>query len=207
MKGKKQIIPLIQCIFVALSFFVVDFSLRFFTRWLGYYSIFELAPSLFSLCWIAIFIVFLSIMPRKLGRIVYAVWYSIWCIYILTQYVYYLIFNKFFFLSDILHAGEGGKYLDYAANVIDANFFIMLVLFVAMGILGFLFFPHFSQIMNKRKRGILRCSLTICACIGMLLIPCLYTEDEQALFFSSKYEYNQLTIPTKALPFSPTVLG
>lgn len=193
MKIKKQIIQLSRCAFVAFTFFMVDFSLRFFTRWLGYYSIFELAPSLFSLCWIAIFLTFLSLFPRRIGRIIYAVFYGLWAIYSSIQYVYYLIFNKFFFLSDILHASEGGKYLDYAVNVVDANFFIMLVLFVAMGILGFLFFPYFSQIMNKLKRNILRCSLVICACIGMLLIPCLYTEDEQALFFSSKYEYNQFT--------------
>ena len=193
MKGKKQIIPLIQCIFVALTFFVVDFSLRFFTRWLGYYSIFELAPSLFSLCWIAIFIVALSMMPQKIGRIIYVVWYSIWSIYILIQYVYCLIFNKFFFLSDIQNASEGKQYLNYVVDVISINFFVMLVLFMAMGILGFLLFPNFSQFVNKLKRNILRCALAVCACIGMLLIPFLYTENEQALFFSSKYEYAQFT--------------
>lgn len=193
MKDKKQIIVLVQCAFVAFTFFFVDFSLRFFTRWLGYYSIFELAPSLFSLCWIVIFIVFLSIMPRKLGRIVYAVWYSIWCVYVLIQYVYYLIFNKFFFLSDIQYAGEGGNYLSYVLDVLNRNVFILVVLFLALGLIGFKYFPEFSLIGSKQLRAVLRSGLIVVSCVGVLLIPSLHTENKEAPFLSAHYEYNSFT--------------
>lgn len=182
-----------RCILIAITFFVIDFSLRFVTRWLGYYSIFELAPSLFSVCWISVFMVIFSLLPRWAGRIVYAVLYGVWAVYAVIQYVYYLIFNKFFFLSDIQNANEGSDYLNYVLDVIDAKSAGMLALFIMLGVAGFLLFPDFKHIGNKRLRGILRGGLIAYACAGMILIPSLYTENEQSLFFSSKYEYEQFT--------------
>lgn len=192
-KDKKQFLHLSRCVFVALTFFAVDFSLRYFTRWLGYYSIFELAPSLFSVCWIALFMVLLSLMPWKAGRIVYAVLYGIWSIYAVIQYAYYLIFNKFFFLSDIQNASEGSDYLNYVLQVIDANFFIMLGMLTGLGVIGFVLFPNFQKIGNKLIRLFLRGGLVIFSCLGMIFIPTLYSVNEQALFFSSQYEYEQFT--------------
>lgn len=193
MKKKLCIVNLLKCVFVGLSFFVIDFTLRFFTRWLGYYSIFELAPSLFSLCWIAIFVVVLSLLPRKVGRIMYAVWYGVWSIYTLIQYVYYLIFNKFFFLSDILYASEGGNYLDYVSDVINVQFWMMLGLFFVVGVVGCMMFPDFLQIGSKRRRNILRIGLVVCSCVGSAAIPQMLTENLESPFLSSKYEYSQFT--------------
>lgn len=193
MTRKQQIIELIRCVFVALTFFIVDICLRYFTRSLGYYSIFELAPSLFSLCWIAVFIVVLSLIPRKAGQIIYAILFGVWSIYAVIQYAYFLIFNKFFFLSDVLNASEGGNYLNYVTDTFNGYLFLMLGLFLALGIAGFFLFPNFHIIRNKLWRNVLRCILAVCSCAGILLIPSLYTEDEQALFFSSKYEYEIFT--------------
>lgn len=193
MKDNKLISQLLRCVFVAGAFFAVDFSLRFFTRWLGYYSIFELAPSLFSLCWIGIFVVLLSLFPRRTGRVAYAVLYGVWAVYAVIQYIYYLIFNKFFFLSDIQNASEGGDYLNYVADVLNGPFFAMIVLFLILGLIGFWIFPDFEQIGRKCGRNIARALLIAVSCAGMLLTPTLYTENEQALFFSSKYEYEQFT--------------
>lgn len=198
MNGKKKIskeltLELLKCVYIALSFFMLDAMLRYFTRWLGYYSIFELPPSLFSLCWIFIFITALSLMPHKVGRIVYVIWYGAWAIYSVAQYIYYLIFDKFFFLSDIQYASEGGAYLSFVADVFNADVCIMLGLFVVLGIAGFFLFPGFQKIGNRIARNVLRTGLIVSACIGMVSIPALYTINNEALFFSSKYEYEQFT--------------
>lgn len=195
MKIKKQIIQLIRCAFVAFTFFVVDFSLRFFTRWLGYYSIFELVPSLFSLCWIAIFLTFLSLFPRRIGRIIYIIIYGFWAIFSSIQYVYYLIFGKFFFLSDIRYASEGGDYLNFVMDVLNGSVFLLLGLFLVLGIVGFAIFPNFSELGNKVIRNFLRIGLLTCGCIGFLLIPSLFSENKDAPFLSSKYEYEQFSNP------------
>lgn len=142
---KQTIIQLLCCIPVAVSFFVLDFTLRYVTRWLGYYSIFELAPSLFSLCWIGIFMVILSVFPRNTGRIVYAVLYGIWAVYAVCQYVYYLIFNKFFFLSDMVNAGEGAAYMRFVLDSINLHAVIMVIVFLLLGILGVIFSLIFGE--------------------------------------------------------------
>lgn len=190
---KETIKQLLRCIPVAGSFFALDFSLRWFTRWLGYYSIFELAPSLFSLCWIGIFMVVLSLFPRTTGRIVYAVLYGVWAIYSLCQYIYYLIFSKFFFLSDMVNAGEGAAYLDFVWDALNINVFLMAVLFVGMGITGFLLFPDFRKLGQRISRNILRGALVVLSCTGVVLIPGLYKDNPDAQFFSSKYEYGEFT--------------
>lgn len=193
MKNNKWIGQVIRCIFIAITFFVLDFTLRFFTRWLGYYSIYELAPSLFTICWSVIFIVILSLMPHKIGRIVYAVLYGVWAIYAVIQYVYYLIFDKFFFLSDIQNASEGGNYLNYVGDILNTHFFFILLAFIGLGVTGFLLFPDFRLIGTRLIRNALRGTLLVIACTAMLFIPNGYEENEQALFFSSKYEYEQFS--------------
>lgn len=193
MKVNKSIKELLRCVLVALSFFAVDFTLRYLTRWLGYYSIFELAPSLFTICWSAVFIVVLSLFPRKIGRIVYAVWYGIWTAYAVAQYIYYLIFDKFFFLSDIQNATEGADYLNFVSDVLDRNVFIFLGICLLLNVVGFFLFPDWHAIGTKAVRRVARIGVLVCSCAAMLLIPSLYTHNEQALFFSSKYEYEQFT--------------
>lgn len=193
MKYKKQINPLIRCVFIALTFFIIDFSLRYLTRWLGYYSIFEFAPTFFSLCYIEAFVVLLSLLPRKVGRIVYVGAYAICAIYSLIQYIYYLIFDKFFFVTDIQYAGEGNDYLNYVIEVLNGNVLIMLVIFLIFGIAGFLVFPNFKDIGSKLTRNVLRISLLGCGCIGLFLIPSLYSENEEVPFLSSQYEYEQFS--------------
>lgn len=193
MKDKKWIGQLLRSVFVAMTFFAVDFTLRYFTRWLGYYSIFELPPSLFSVCWICFYVIILSLFSRKIGRIVYAISYSVWAVYSLIQYIYYLIFDKFFFLSDIANAGEGAAYLDFVWGALDLNVAIMAALFLGMGIVSVLIYPEFKKPGTTMHRNIVRGVLAAIACAGMVLIPTLYTDSEEAQFFSSKYEYREFT--------------
>lgn len=191
---KQTIIQLLCCIPVAVSFFVLDFTLRYVTRWLGYYSIFELAPSLFSLCWIGIFMVILSVFPRNTGRTVYAVLYGIWAVYAVCQYVYYLIFNKFFFLSDMVNAGEGAAYMRFVLDSINLHAVIMVIVFLLLGILGVIFFPDFRRIGIRCSRGFLRVFLSVAAVAGLCFTPSLYGEDSNAMeFYTPKYEYQNYT--------------
>lgn len=182
-----------KCIFIGVIFFALDMTLRILTRWLGYYSIYELAPSLFSICWILLFIVGLSLLPRKAGRITYAVLFGVWATYCVCQYIYYLIFDKFFFLSDIRNATEGAGYLSYVSDVLNINTVYMVGGSLLLGVAGFLLFPNFEKIGTKLVRRFFRVAICIISCIAMLIIPKLYTHNEQALFFSSQYEYEQFT--------------
>lgn len=190
---KVIISELLKCFYIVFSFFALDAALRVLTRWLGYYSIYELPPSLFSLCWSAIFLVLLSLLPQKAARIVYACFYGLWAVYAVVQYVYYLIFDKFLFISDFTYAAEGGDYFDYVANILNIKVFASVILFIAIGIIGFFLFPDVKKISVAFKRNIARGGVATISLICMFFIPCLYTDNSEALFFSSKYEYEQFT--------------
>ena len=193
MKINKNIEQLLKCIIIGGTFFSVDFLLRVYTRWLGYYSIYELAPSLFSICWIMIFIAALSVLPHTAGRITYISLYSVWAIYSVCQYIYYLIFNKFFFLSDVRNLSEGKHYAEYIFDIITTDFFLLLIILIALGIFGFFLYPNFREFSTTKIRNRIRAIFMIAALIGIINIPTLYKENKQALFFSSKYEYEQFT--------------
>ena len=184
---------MLRSVLIAGTFFGPDASLRCVTRWLGYYSIFELAPSLFSLCWICIFVVILSLFPRRTGRIIYLLWYGVWAVYAAAQYIYYLIFNKFFFLTDMANAAEGAAYLDFVWDVLNHNVWLQIILFLVMGTVGFMQFPDFRKLGNVKSRRILRGVLTAVGCIGIAAVPSLYTDHAEGNFFSSTYEYEQFT--------------
>lgn len=191
-KHKSVISELLKCIYIVFSFFALDVVLRILTRWLGYYSIYELPPSLFSLCWAVIFLVLLSLLPKKTARIVYACLYGLWAIYTVVQYVYYLIFDKFLFISDFTYAAEGGDYFDYVADILNIKVFASAILFIAIGIIGFFLFPDVKKISVVLKRNIARSGVAAISLICMFFIPSMYT-DSIFPFFSSKYEYEQFT--------------
>lgn len=191
---KNTLIEILKCIFIAITFFIPDAALRFLTRWLGYYSIYELAPSLFSVCWCAVFIVVLSLFSQRLGRIIYAVWYTIWAIYSVCQYIYYLIFNKFFFLSDIANAGEGAAYMNFIYATINLHTVTMAILLLMLGILGSILFPNFRKIGNRTHRNVLRCCLSISAVISLFCTPFLFAQDRtDVAFYSPEHEYANFT--------------
>lgn len=194
MLNKTTLTEIGKCVFIATTFFALDAALRFLTRWLGYYSIFELPPSLFSVCWIAIFVVILSLFPQKTGRVVYAAWYTIWAVYTICQYIYYLIFDKFFFLSDIANAGEGVAYLNFVRDSIDIPAVIMVIVAIILGILGVIFFPDFYSIGTKRRIYSIRFLLGTAALAGLCFIPSLYRQDSTAMeFYTDKYQYKHFT--------------
>lgn len=190
MKGNKfNATEIIKVVYLFISFFAVDALIRIMTRWLGYYSIYKIAPSLFSLCWICIIIVSLSLFPRKVGRIIYIIFYAILAIYSIIQYIYYLIFDKFLFFSDLQNASEGGEFLEYAFDVIDKTSVIYIIVFLLIGIMGWMFYPKFSR---KKKSYVVRGNMLIISCLGIAFIPQIYKLDTNAAM-NSYVEYRSFT--------------
>lgn len=181
---------------IGVSFLLIDFLLRFFTRWLGYYSIFELIPSIFSMCWVMIIIIMISALPKTLRKIVFCGMFGFYAFYAIAQYVYYLIFNKFFYISDIRNASEGMRYIDYVLENLDGSFWGMLVVLMLLLIGCLIFFPEPEYEKQKYKKSYLfKVTLIATSCIIMNLLPAMYTSNDQFLFLSEEYEYEQFSNP------------
>ncbi len=92
----------------------------------------------FSLLWVSVILfVCIVILPKKSGRITYIISNSVFIILSLCQYVYFKIFDQFFWLKSIALAGEGAEYLSFALKYVDlklllcTGFAVLLMIFAA----------------------------------------------------------------------------
>ncbi len=82
----------------------------------------EVAEMAFTLTWIFI-IIFLCVflLPRRIGKVLFAIISGFFIIFSFSQYIYYKIFDQFFWLKSVTLAGEGAAYFIYAIKLIDAK--------------------------------------------------------------------------------------
>lgn len=110
-------------VFIALlPFFFSDLQLRFLltqkmTSGLFLYAVsfgftFLIASFVVLVCWLFI--------PKNAGKIVYAGLSSVFIVLSFSQYLYFKIFKKFFWLKTIMLSKEATAYLDVALQNVDA---------------------------------------------------------------------------------------
>lgn len=187
---RKIINDSIRVLYLLFSYYLVDALLRVLTRWLGYYSIYKPAPTLFSLCWITIIISIITLFPRKAGRLLYGVTYFIFSIYSVVQYVYYLVFNRFLFLNDLKLASEGADYSNYILDVLDTKVYLQIGLLLIVGIIGVCIYPDLKK--GRTKSYLFRSAAILLAATGLFLIPFLYEININPIV-NAKYEYETFT--------------
>ncbi len=180
----------LQTLYLIGAFFAIDALLRVLTRWLGYYSIYKLAPSLFSLCWIIILVTLLLSFPRKIGRLLFGLSYYSFSIYSIVQYVYYLIFNRFLFFSDLRLASEGIDYVSYIKTLLNGSVIFQIMFLFVAGIIGLFAFPKYE----KRSSGLigLRILFVLLSATGIMFIPSLFNYNINSIV-NAKYEYETFT--------------
>lgn len=81
----------------------------------------EPATWAFSACWVfLIMFICLIMLPQRGGRIAFIVTGGLFIVLSLCQYVYFKIFDQFFWIKSIALAGEGAEYLSFALEYVDA---------------------------------------------------------------------------------------
>ncbi len=104
---------------------------------------------LFSIGWIVtILFVCIFLLPKKAGRITLIIINSLIIILSFCQYVYFKIFDQFFWLKSIALVGEGADYLGYAAEYVDLKLLTSTLLSVALLVLGAVFWQK-PQLKSK----------------------------------------------------------
>lgn len=190
---KETLINTLKIMYIFSSLCFVDVWLRVLTRYISLYSIYAFEPNMFTICWGIFFLVVLSMFSIKIGRIIYFFIYFISAVYVIIQYGYYLIFNKFLFLQDFLYVGEGSEYLSYVKSLVNINIVVKILLLAIIGIVGIIIFPDFKEIKNRKIKRIVLSFLFI---IGIVCIPYSYKEDEGLYTNRPKYEYEYFSNST-----------
>lgn len=117
-----------------------DFALRYLVTPKVYYEPFvTVIPCLFNLAWICLFLgICLVLLPGKAGRLVFLIIGIMANTLSFSDYVYFRIFGRFFWLSSVGLVGEAKNYFDYALSYTDAKIIVVTVISLALLIAAFL---------------------------------------------------------------------
>ncbi len=186
-------------LFLVGTFALPDIWLRIQTRWIGAYSIYELAPNLFTLIWSILLTLLITAIPsRRAGQILFAAVYGPVMVLAAVQYGAYLALGRFLYVSDFALAGEGADYASWVIALLTPSFLLQVIALVMVGVLGIWLYP--IRCRDRRtvgKYAVIRL-LGLCACAAALpVIPGLYGstgETEQwDDFFNPAFEYRHFS--------------
>jgi len=135
-------------VFALLPFLFADLQLRFLLTQKMVEGSFLYMVSFGFTVLVSLFILFACwlFMPKNIGKIVYASISSVFIVLSFSQYLYFKIFKKFFWLKTIILSKEATAYLDVALQNIDAWLLFCTGLSVCSMIVTLVFW-------EKRKRN------------------------------------------------------
>ncbi len=126
-------------------------------------------------CLITGFCVF--VLPKRSGKITFGILSGLFIILSFSQYVYYKLFDQFFWLKSIMLAGEGADYLDHVLKIIDKRiiaFAILEVLFLALALI----FWNKPSIAKKKRKWATIVPIIVLVCCHILMQPWLYGDAQ-----------------------------
>lgn len=193
--AKEKILHIFSYLWLFGSFGLIDAWLRVVTRWIGRYSIYAIAPNLFTVLW-AVVLTALVTFPksRKTGRIVYGIAYFLFLIFAAVQYGSYLVLGNFLWLSDFLNAGEGADYASWVVGVITPALIFQILALVAVGMVGIWIFPQ-NGTHRRPAKLTARVAIVAAALLAMQAVPLLYTAHagNAGTFDDPRLEYERFS--------------
>lgn len=119
-----------------LSLVLIDVSFRFFHRDIGSTGIFALVPTVFTLCWCALFTVIVFVIPGKAKKIVMGVLLGFFFLLTLAHSVVYYVAGNVISLSDMAFAEDAGAFLSYQYFGFSWKIYLSLFASLAIGVLS-----------------------------------------------------------------------
>lgn len=102
----------------------------------GYVPVASLA---FTTGWVLFLTVLcVLVLPKRAGKILFSVSSVLFMALSISEYIYYKIFDQFFWLKAIMLAGEGADYFGYAVKLIDTRLIVCAVISICTLVLALL---------------------------------------------------------------------
>lgn len=183
--------------FVVVSLFVCAAADSFKT--------FHPANLLFTVLWSLFFCSVIIVLPRRAGRIVYAVLYLFFLIYGMAQYIYFQIFNKLFSFTVISNLGEGAGYLGASISNVEPIIVMFFLILLAAGIYIFIKIKEIVPVTGGAKIAAVPAAFAVLV-LAQFTLPRAYGEKTQSAVWNSfedaRYIYENYTDPHKLLGLS-----
>lgn len=141
-------------IILVLPFIIMDLS----TKILGYtkiqfYGIFKLVPILFTISWLFFLIGASLFYKKKIGKIIYIVFFILTFIIYLVNNVYYSMTGTFFDFNMLQLAGEGSEYFLDAIKNCNTWVYILLIPIILAFIFAIKLYPNREK---TNLKGVIR---------------------------------------------------
>lgn len=178
-------LPLCFCSFVFL-----DYSFRFFYRFVGDTALLSWKPMLFTLGWALLLTSLIALLPRLGRRIAMLGMILLFALLTIVHGAMYKIFGHFFTFSDTNFAGDGAKFFSWSYLDLRKAFLLCVV----VSILMMAFAAFLAQKPKKGSKcwksrlvalGLAAVSVVPVACIHSAMLP-----EEEAVWWGSAYNPN-----------------
>ena len=134
---------------LALPFILIDI----FTRYkVEFYGLLKLVPNMFTLLWIFLVIGICLFSKKKIGKIIYILFFILSLALYLVNNIYYSMTGVFFDFSMVLLASEGSEYLIDAIKNCDLSVYLFLIPIFITFILAIKVYPKEE---HKSYKGII----------------------------------------------------
>jgi len=164
-------------VFCAIALILPEFWLKGLLPGVFKESYVKLVAFLFDLGWISLIILFcVYALPKQAGRLVFAGISAFFIVFSFSEYVYYKIFDQFFWLGSIALAGEGAAYLDEAIKVIDNELIAYTLLALASTIIACAKWRH-PKLGRKNRCLLLVCPFLVIFITHLCMQPTLHRDS------------------------------
>lgn len=157
-------------IYFAFSMLMLDVYLRFVSRTMKSFSMFNLIPNIFTLLWILIMCLIVYVSNKKIKKILSILFYSCFAVLLITNLLFSRIFSKFFSFKDLLYTGEGLEFLNSVFDYIKP--FDIFILVITLGFLILSIYSHKSILEEIKK--VKRITINIVFSIIILLLAIVH---------------------------------
>lgn len=119
--------------YLSIPFILMDLITKLFGINISFYKITKIAPNLFSISWIILFIGLTLSFKKKIGKKIYIIINIIFIVMFLTNNVYYSLTKTFFDFNLIESASEGAPYIiDTLKNANPLIYISLLIIIITV---------------------------------------------------------------------------
>lgn len=165
-------------LFCIITLILPDISLRSLLSPAAFNELYvKVFSTLFSFGWIFLIICLcVFVLPKKAGKIIFTIISSLFIVLSFSEYIYYKIFDQFFWLKSIFLAGEGADYLDYAINMIDLKLILFTLLSIVSLVIACVKWRHIN-LPKKQKNLISLIPVIVILITHIFMQPAFHNES------------------------------
>ena len=200
--SKNIIMNIIIIILMALSYWVIDFGIRYLSyESFKFYSYKQMIPSLFTLGWSTIFIGLFYLIKQKKRQIFYLISLIIANLIALSQYLHFVILQRFYGINDLFLAKEGSYYLGFALLKIDIKILSIILLSLVFGTIALILSKKYHETYRDKPYFVFTSIISIF--IALIFFGCARInfgdniEENYKASVNGLATYKDFTNPTK----------